>query len=538
MSGPQELAQQSDAPPAPTVDPRVAGVLLVGFEGTTAPDWVRRWAAQGLAGVCLFARNCLSPEQVAALVASLRAERPELLVAIDEEGGAVTRLEAQTGSTLPGNAVLGVLDDPAATSAAAAVAADRLRAVGIDLNLAPVADVNVNPRNPVIGTRSFGADPELVARHVAAYVQGLQSRGVAACAKHFPGHGDTSVDSHVGVPTVDHDRVTLEEVDLAPFRAAVSAGSRAIMTAHLHVPALDSALATLSRPILTGLLRESLGFSGVIATDALEMRAVAGTVGIAEGAALSLAAGADLVCTGLRQAPGQLAADGLLRALEDGRLAASRLEEARARVRDLAAWCLAGRQARYADPPHLDLVQVVRGAAVRHDPHGRLPLSAPVVVAEVSSPVFTGTGGAGAQLGPALAVRLDGHAAGGAGAGQPARSSAEAVESGSVVAGPLVAGPVVTGPVVTVPVHGEPARVGEALAAARDAALVAVVRDLSTAPASREALDRLLAERPDTVVVLTGLPGDVSLLPPGCAHVAVHAPGATHLAVAAELLTR
>src|SRR5918996_2687555 len=204
------------------------GCLLPGFAGLEAPEWLRRRLSEGLGGVVLFARNVRDREQVAALTAALRAERPDLLVAIDEEGGDVTRLEAASGSSYPGNHALGAVDDLELTEQVAAAIGSDLAGVGINLDLAPVADVNTNPQNPVIGVRSFGADPELVARHVAAFVSGLQRVGVAACAKHFPGHGATEQDSHEELPTVSEG---LENA-LLPFRAAVDGGVRCVMTAH------------------------------------------------------------------------------------------------------------------------------------------------------------------------------------------------------------------------------------------------------------------------------------------------------------------
>ncbi len=188
------------------------------------------------------------------------------------------------GSSRPGNFALGAVDDPALTEAVARDLGAELAAAGITLNYAPDADVNSNPANPVIGVRSFGADPALVARHTAAWVRGLQAGGVAACAKHFPGHGDTRVDSHHDLPRITADRARLDACELAPFRAAVAAGVQAVMTGHLLVPALDPELpATLSQRILGGLLRDELGFSGVVVTDAVEMRAVADRYGFAGG---------------------------------------------------------------------------------------------------------------------------------------------------------------------------------------------------------------------------------------------------------------
>ena len=267
-----------------------AACLLPSFPGPEAPEWVLRWADRGLGGLTLFSYNVRDRDQLRALAASL----PGLLLAIDEEGGDVTRLEWREGSSTPGNLALGAVDDVASTEAVAGLIAADLADCGIGLNLAPVADVNTNPDNPVIGVRSFGSDPALVARHVAAFVRGTQAQGVVACAKHFPGHGDTAVDSHLALPVASGDW----EAALEPFRAAIAAGVGSIMTAHLLVPALDDEPATLSRPILTGLLREQLGYDGLVISDALEMRAVADLVGVEEAAVRSIAAGSDALCIG------------------------------------------------------------------------------------------------------------------------------------------------------------------------------------------------------------------------------------------------
>jgi beta-N-acetylhexosaminidase len=274
---------------------RLASVcILPGFEGPVVPDWVRRRLSEGLGGVVLYAWNVESPEQLRALTDDLRSERDDLLIAIDEEGGDVTRLEAATGSSYPGNGALGVVDDVELTERVATSLGAELAAAGVNLDFAPVADVNTNPLNPVIGIRSFGADGEVVARHVDAFVRGLQRAGVAACAKHFPGHGDTSVDSHLALPVVE----SVEDVALEPFRAAISAGVQSIMTAHIVVRALGDSPATMSREILRHLLRDELGFRGLVVTDALEMRAISATVGVEEGAVRAIAAGADALCLG------------------------------------------------------------------------------------------------------------------------------------------------------------------------------------------------------------------------------------------------
>lgn len=309
-------------------------VLLPGFAGPRVPDWLARAADRGLAGVCVFAPN------IGPAVAEL-ADRG-LLVASDEEGGSVTRLEHATGSRWPSAAALGKLDDVAATEAVGAGIGAQSRAAGVGLVLAPVADVNAEPDNPVIGVRAFGAEPALVARHTAAFVRGVQGAGAAACAKHWPGHGSTTVDSHVGLPTVADDLATLRARDLPPFVAAVEAGVAAVLTAHVRFPALDGPPATMSRAVL-GLLRRELGFTGVIVSDALDMHAIARGRGRGPGGVAALAAGVDLLCTGNPDFPdpyddeaGYLEVrDAVLAALVDGTLDLRRVEEAGDRVAGL-----------------------------------------------------------------------------------------------------------------------------------------------------------------------------------------------------------
>ncbi len=223
------------------------GTLLASFPGADVPSWMWRAADGGLGGVCLYGSN--RDADVAAVAAALHAVRPELVVALDEEGGDVTRLEAAVGSSVPGNAALGAIDDETLTRAVGRALGDLLRATGVDLDLAPCADANSDPANPVIGVRSFGADADQVAVHTAAFVAGLQAAGVAACVKHFPGHGETAVDSHLALPTVATTAEVLRWRELVPFRAAIDVGVQAVMPGHLLVPALDpDGPATVSRP--------------------------------------------------------------------------------------------------------------------------------------------------------------------------------------------------------------------------------------------------------------------------------------------------
>jgi beta-N-acetylhexosaminidase len=308
-------------------DRLAATCLLPGFQGPVVPDALRPWLERGVGGVVLFGSNIESPEQLAELTAELHAERPGLIVMTDEEGGDVTRLEVDEGSSYPGNLALGRVDDVELTERVAASMGAELAAVGIDLDLAPVADVNSNPRNPVIGVRSFGSDPELVARHSAAFVRGLQGAGVAACAKHFPGHGDTAQDSHLELPSTE-----LHDEALVPFRAAIEAGARSVMTAHILVDG-DREPATLSRRIVQELLRGELGFDGAVFTDAIEMRAISAAIGPAEAAVRALDAGVDGVMLGA--VLGLDALEAMHTALVE-RVAEERLAEAAARVEAVA----------------------------------------------------------------------------------------------------------------------------------------------------------------------------------------------------------
>lgn len=313
--------------------------LLPGFEGPVAPAWLLGLLREGLGGVCLFATNVETPAQLAALTASLREANPLAVVAIDEEGGDVTRLFADRGAPYPGNAVLGRIDDEALTRTVGRAVGDALAAAGCTMTFAPDADINSNPLNPVIGVRSFGATPGLVARHTAAWIDGVQSAGIAASAKHFPGHGDTATDSHLALPVVDLPLERLRERELAPFRAAIEAGTRTIMTSHILLPQLDAEHpATLSPRILQGLLRGELGFEGVIVSDALDMAGASGVHGIPAAAVHALAAGCDLLCIGTGNTAEQMAeiVATIEAAVASGRLPAERVTDAAERVRALA----------------------------------------------------------------------------------------------------------------------------------------------------------------------------------------------------------
>jgi beta-N-acetylhexosaminidase len=457
------------------LEPAAAACVFPGFDGFAVPDWLRRRLADGLGGVVLFSRNVRDPEQLAALTASLRAERPDLLIAVDEEGGDVTRLEAATGSSFPGNLALGAVDDAELTRRVAAAIGGELASVGVNLDLAPVADVIVDPENPIVGVRSFGSDPQLVARHVAAFVEGLQGVGVAACAKHFPGHGETAADSHLELPTAEADRETLLARALPPFAAAVDAGVRVVMTAHIRYPALDDEPATLSAGLI-GLLRSELGFAGLVLTDALEMRAISGTVGLEEGGVRALAAGADALCLGADRTPAEVerVQAAILDAVRSGRLPEERVREAAERVAETAAWASSPK-------PHCDGEAGAEAARRALRVEGDTTLAGEPIVVELWPEATIAAGEARHGL------------------GQLMHAETIRLHEGDEV--PLF----------------DPGR-----------PLVLVLRDAHRHPWQRE----LVA--PGSIVVETGLP---EWRPPGArAYVATHGAGRANLEAAAELL--
>jgi beta-N-acetylhexosaminidase len=329
-----------------TTDPTLAAwadrVLLPCFDGTAAPDWVRRRLSGTLGGVCLFARNVGPDDSLARLTGALHAERDGVVIAIDEEAGDVTRIDAATGSRFPGAAALGRVDDVAITRTIAGQVGALLAGLGVTLNFAPCADVAVDPANPVIGSRSFGADVGLVSRHTAAWVTGQQAAGVAACAKHFPGHGDTDADTHLRLAVLKGSPETVRAQAIPPFQEAIAAGAAAIMAGHLLVPFVDDLPASISARWLTDILRGDLGFTGAVVSDALEMAAVRDAYGIPGAAVRALVAGTDLLCIGGDPRP-EAEIDGIrdaiVAAVVDGVLPAQRLADAASRAEQLGrAW--------------------------------------------------------------------------------------------------------------------------------------------------------------------------------------------------------
>ncbi len=305
------------------------------FAGPRLPADYAELLAEGLGGVTLFGSNMSADLRV--LTDAIHAANPAAVVSVDEEGGDVTRLHAASGSPVLGAAALGVIDDLAITRETGRLVGEDLCAAGIDLDLAPVADVNSNPDNPVIGSRSFSASAAVAASHVAAWVEGLQSAGVAACVKHFPGHGHTGEDSHLALPTLSVPVEVLQGRELAPFRAALAAGARSVMTSHIVVPTLDPELPATLSPRVLGMLRE--GYDGVIVSDALDMAGASAIRGIPAAAVGSLVAGADLLCIGADK-PAALVREiqaAIIAAVADGTLPLPRLLDAAARAVTLSA---------------------------------------------------------------------------------------------------------------------------------------------------------------------------------------------------------
>jgi beta-N-acetylhexosaminidase len=337
----------------PSAVRRTIGELLIGsLPATTITPELRSLAREfSLGGVILFARNIEAPEQVAELshdVQTLATDSP-LWVSVDQEGGRVARLRAPF-TVWPPMATLGRSGDAALAARFAAALAAELRAVGITLDYAPVLDIHTNPKNPVIGDRALGEEAEVVARMGVAIVKALQEGGVAACGKHFPGHGDTAVDSHLELPLIEHPPDRIRRVECVPFRAAIAADVAFIMTAHVLVPSLDEERpATLSPRVVQRLLREELGFQGVILSDDLEMKALAHEHSVPDAAVQALAAGCDglLVCSGDIDVQAATL-EALVHAVEDGRIAYARLDDAlirqrRAKERFLTALVAPGR---------------------------------------------------------------------------------------------------------------------------------------------------------------------------------------------------
>lgn len=270
--------------------------LMIGIPGTTVPPYFHELVERGLRSVVIYGENVESETQLKEFVGEIRnVLGPDSIIAIDEEGGDVTRVDYKQGSRFVGNSMLGQIDDVGLTQRDGKLLGQLLAYIGVNLNFAPVADVNINPANPVIGNRSFGSSKETVARHVAAFVRGHESAGVGTCLKHFPGHGDVTADSHKSLPVVRGGRPELEAHHLEPFRVGIQEGAAAVMIGHLDLG--DGVPTSLSQEIVDW-LRHELDFSGLVVTDAIDMGAVVNDSSLASATVRALLAGNDLVCMG------------------------------------------------------------------------------------------------------------------------------------------------------------------------------------------------------------------------------------------------
>jgi beta-N-acetylhexosaminidase len=322
---------------------KIGQLFMVGFDALEANEHIARMIReQHIGGVILFRRNVHTPEQLSALTRQLQEINAEvstepLLIAIDQEGGMVMRIE-QGVTPLPSAMAYqqaGSIEDCESLNF---VNGDELRQMGINMNLAPVLDVNNNPLNPVIGVRAFGEDADTVSKYGIAAMRGMRRAGVIATGKHFPGHGDTSTDTHYDMASVPHDLARLQAVELAPFKAAIDSGIDAIMTAHVMFPAIepDPAIpATLSKAVLTDLLRKKMGFDGTVISDCLEMAAISEGIGVAKGAIATLQAGADIVLVSHRPERQLAAIEAVVQAAERGEISVAQIDEAVTRVRRL-----------------------------------------------------------------------------------------------------------------------------------------------------------------------------------------------------------
>jgi len=405
---------------------KIGQLFCCGFEGTEPSDNIKQLIEEyHVGGIIYFARNVASVDQVTNLSYGLQRIAEEsgnlpLWISIDQEGGMVARI-TEGVALMPGNMAVAAAGRPESAYEAAFITGQELLAMGINLNLAPVLDVNNNALNPVIGVRSYSESPEMVAEYGVQAVRGFQAAGVTATAKHFPGHGDTDTDSHLDLPTIRHDRERIERVELVPFRCAIEAGLDAIMSSHIYFPALEPRKlpTTLSYSLLTGLLRGELGFEGVIMTDCMEMKAIKDHYGTVDAVVMAVEAGADLLLISHTFDLQTRAIDALYQAVQEGRISIDRID---ASVRRVLAY-KAKRGILNADTPdpaaafaigsgdHLEAARRISESSVTlvRDDEGLLPLrrerTLVVTIATTVTSVADESLGSRRSLGEALALQ-------------------------------------------------------------------------------------------------------------------------------------
>lgn len=344
------------------IEQKIGAMMMLGWEGdnpvadTTVCEKTREIVEDMHAGgIILMGRN-VRHDDLSVTVNTInelqKMSVEPLFISVDQEGGMVARF-VDGVTVMPSNMALGATGEPELARKAAAACAEELAALGVNYDFAPSVDVNNNPDNPIIGTRSYGESSDLAAEFGAQAIAGYQGAGVIACAKHFPGHGDTAVDSHLALPSVPYPRERLDEIELKPFRAAIAAGVSSIMTTHIMFPALDSELpSTLSRKIITGLLREEMGYDGVIITDSMEMKGIADNWSVPEACVMAIEAGVDIVLIPHTLATQRAARAAIIRAVKDGRISEARLDESVDRINALKRQYNLDKR-RFADPQAL-----------------------------------------------------------------------------------------------------------------------------------------------------------------------------------------
>lgn len=356
---------------------KIGQLFMVGFDALTPNEHITQLIQQyNIGGIILFRRNVESPDQVAALCQRLQEINAQvsdlpLLIALDQEGGMVMRIE-QGVTPIPSAMAFSAAGSVHDCEQLQRISAEEMRQLGINMMLAPVLDVNNNPSNPVIGVRAFGEDADTVINYGMAALRGLKSAGVIATAKHFPGHGDTSTDSHFALPLIAHDRVRLDAVELPPFKAAIAQGVDAIMTAHIVFPAIEKEPgmpATLSKAVLTDLLRGEMRFNGVIISDCLEMAAIANGIGVTRAAVKTLQAGADIALISHQEERQQAAMNQVLAAVESGEISLEQIDESVQRIRKMKQLIAVNETSKkimgLMQPKSLALAQKVQQAALR-----------------------------------------------------------------------------------------------------------------------------------------------------------------------------
>ncbi|MFD1453757.1 MULTISPECIES: beta-N-acetylhexosaminidase [Oceanobacillus] len=323
---------------------KIGQLFVVGFDGMTVNPKIKKLIHDYHVGsIILFSRNIGEPEEVLQLTSDLQKEAKKagyekpLLICLDQENGVVSRIHKGL-TTFPGSMALGATDNPQYAYKIGLATGKELKALGINWNLAPVLDVNNNPDNPVIGVRSFSENAEKVAAFGEAMMKGLQDAGVMTSLKHFPGHGDTNVDSHLDLPVISHEMERLENIELVPFKACIEAGADSVMAAHVYFPAIEpeeDIPATLSKRVYVDLLRKKLGFTGVITTDCMEMKAISNSIGTEKGAVKALQAGTDFVMISHTYAVQEGAIQEIVSAVENGKLSLSCIEKSIQRIQML-----------------------------------------------------------------------------------------------------------------------------------------------------------------------------------------------------------